>query len=52
MKNRRDLYLLLALLAVLVAFTVLGARRSDDDSLAGVPTTHSSAGAGALALLR
>lgn len=52
MKSRRDLYLLLGLLAVLVAFTVLGARRSDDDSLAGVPTTHSSADAGALALLR
>jgi hypothetical protein len=51
-KNRRDLYLLIGLLAVLVTFTVLGVRRDDDDALAGVPTTHSSGDAGALALLR
>lgn len=37
---------------MLVAFTVLGARRDDGDALAGVPTTHSSSGPGALALLR
>jgi hypothetical protein len=36
---------------VLVAFTALGVRR-DDDAQAGVPTTHSSGEAGAMALLR
>ena len=37
---------------MLLAFTVLGTRRNDDDRLAGVPTTHSSSDGGAMALLR
>lgn len=52
MKQRRDLLILLALFVALVVFTILGPGRSQDDGLSMVPTTHSSAETGAMALLR
>lgn len=52
MRQRRDLIILLALFAALVAFTILGPGRTRDEELRSTPTTHSSAPGGALALLR
>ncbi len=52
MKQRRDLFLLLALMAALVLFTIIGPAGNDDDALSAAPTTRSSGPDGALALLR
>jgi hypothetical protein len=52
MHQRRDLIILVVLFGALIIFTILGPARSQDASLAPTPTTHSSAGGGALALLR
>jgi hypothetical protein len=52
MHQQRDLIILVVLFGVLIVFTILGPARSQDESLAPTPTTHSSAGGGALALLR
>lgn len=52
MKQRRDLLILLALLVILVLFTILGPGQSRDEARSSAPTTHSSAPGGALALLR
>lgn len=52
MKNRRDLFILIALFAALIIFTMLGPARSSEENQANVPTTHSSGPGGALALLR
>ncbi len=52
MKQRRDLFLLLALIAALVLFAIIGPQSNDDDALSIAPTTRSSGPGGALALLR
>ncbi len=52
MKQRRDILILLALLAALVGFTILGPGRSQEDGLSNKTTTHSSGARGTMALLR
>lgn len=53
MKKHRDIILLVALLAALIIFTVIGLGSSADENAdMSVPTTHSSAPHGALALMR
>lgn len=52
MTRYRDLFILIALFAVLVAFTILGPARSQDEGFGSTTTTHSSEPGGALALLR
>lgn len=52
MSHRRDLFILIGLFGLLVVFVILGPAQSrDSPSFGGTPTTHSSAPAGALALL-
>jgi hypothetical protein len=52
MTRRRDVIILIALFAILVAFIMLGPGQSQEDNFTSLPTTHSSNPGGALALLR
>lgn len=52
MKQRRDLFLLLALIAALILFAILGPASDDSGTASTAPTTRSSGPGGALALLR
>ncbi len=52
MTRRRDLMILLGLLLALIVFTILGPGSTEEENRSYIPTTHSSAPGGALALLR